>query len=106
MKSLFIAVMITGCLLNPLGALAKQVGGGDLTFTPKNASPVVFSHEKHVNGKELTCASCHYQVFQMARGSYTMDMKKISKGEFCGKCHNGQRSFDVNDPGECSRCHH
>ena len=106
MKSLFIAVMITGWLLNPLGAPAQQVGGGDLMFTPKNAPPVVFSHKKHVNGKGLTCASCHYQVFQMAQGSDTMDMGKISKGDFCGTCHNGQRSFDVHDQGKCSRCHH
>jgi len=28
-------------------------------------------------------------------GFYKMDMSKLTKGDFCGKCHNGQKSFDV-----------
>ncbi len=93
------------CLLFPLSASAQKVGGGDLTFSPKNAGLVVFSHEKHVSGKGLKCSGCHYQLFQMAQGSYKMDMSKINKGGFCGKCHNGQKAFDVQDKKNCSRCH-
>ncbi len=104
MMILSIAVVIT-CLIMPIGALAQKVGGGDLTFTPKNAAPVVFSHEKHVNGKGLKCTGCHYQIFQMAQGSYKMEMSKINKGDFCGKCHNGQKAFDVTDQKNCVRCH-
>ncbi len=104
-KRLLAIAMVMASLPIPLSALAQKVGGGDLTFTPKNASPVVFSHETHVVGNGLKCVSCHYQIFQMAHGSYKMDMAKITKGDFCGRCHNGQRAFDVKDHKNCTRCH-
>ena len=100
------AITILGaCLVVPVIAGADRVGGGDLTFTPQNAAPVVFSHEKHVIVKGLKCTGCHYQVFQMAQGSYKMDMSKINKGGFCGKCHNGRKAFDTKDKKNCGRCH-
>ncbi len=102
---LFFPLLVAALLLIPSGAFAQRVGGGDLTFTPKNASPVVFSHEKHVKGKGLKCIGCHYQISQMANGSYRMDLAKINKDDFCGKCHNGQKAFDVKDAKNCNRCH-
>ena len=81
------------------------VGGGDLTFKPKGAKPVFFSHQIHVDGKTYKCSACHYNVFQMAKDSYKMEMSKINKGDFCGKCHNGERSFDVNSKENCNKCH-
>lgn len=105
MYTLFIAALIIGSLSIPHAAGARSTGGGDLTFTLPNALPVIFSHKKHVKGQELKCSGCHYQLFQMAQGSYKMEMGKITKGEFCGRCHNGRVSFDVQDPQNCSRCH-
>jgi c(7)-type cytochrome triheme protein len=102
---MFVTAMIIGCLWIPRTALAQPAGGGDLTFMPQNASPVVFSHNKHLKGRELKCSGCHYQIFQMAQGAYKMDMGKITKGEFCGRCHNGQVTFNVQDPKNCSYCH-
>ena len=100
-----IAFCIAVCLLMPVVSFADKVGGGDLKFTPKGASAVVFSHQIHVTVKGLKCTGCHYQVFQMTQGSYKMDMKKMTKGDFCGKCHNGQKSFDVKEAKNCTRCH-
>jgi len=105
MKRLLIVSIALVILLTPMMVRAEKIGGGDLTFTPKNATPVVFSHEKHVNEKGLKCTGCHYQIFQMAQGSYKMEMTKINKGDFCGKCHNGQKGFDVKDQKNCARCH-
>lgn len=105
MKRTLMITVVIACLLVPMSVLAQKVGGGDLTFSPKNAAHVVFSHEKHVNEKGLKCTGCHYQIFQMSQGSYKMDMNKLNKGDFCGKCHNGQRGFDVKDQKNCSRCH-
>lgn len=93
------------CLFVPLSVFAEKVGGGDITFKPKNSGQVVFSHDKHVSGKGLKCTGCHYQIFQMQQGSYKMDMDKITKGDFCGKCHNGQKSFDVKEQSNCGKCH-
>ncbi len=97
----FISVLVA----LPFVLYAGSVGGGDIQFKPKNAGPVLFSHEKHVNEKGLKCTGCHYQLFPMAKNSYKMDMSKISKGEFCGKCHNGEKAFDVKDTTQCAKCH-
>jgi c(7)-type cytochrome triheme protein len=103
-RSIVVLLCIAWCAV-PLSAFAQKVGGGDLTFTPKNASPVVFSHETHVKSKGIKCTACHYQIFQMNKGSNKLDMSKITKGDFCGNCHNGQKSFDVKDTKNCTRCH-
>jgi c(7)-type cytochrome triheme protein len=105
MKRLFVITVVMICILVPMSVFSQKVGGGDVTFTPKNAGPVRFSHEKHVSEKGLRCSNCHYQLFQMSQGSYKMDMSKLTKGDFCGKCHNGKRAFDVSDQKNCSRCH-
>ena len=89
----------------PLGIAFAAVGGGDLVFKPANAKPVFFSHEKHVDEKRKKCSACHYHVFQMEKNSDKMDMTKITKGQFCGTCHNGDRSFDVHDKANCVKCH-
>jgi c(7)-type cytochrome triheme protein len=99
---LSLSIMI---LAIPCAASAGAVGGGDLRFAPVGAPPVTFSHEKHVVDKGLKCTGCHYQIFQMAQTSYKMQMNKITKGGFCGKCHNGQKAFDVREKENCSRCH-
>jgi len=100
-----IAICFILSIAAAVNANAQVVGGGDLKFQQKGASPVVFSHEVHVKNKGLKCTGCHYQVFQMTHGSYKMDMSKITKGAFCGKCHNGEKSFDVNEKKNCAKCH-
>jgi c(7)-type cytochrome triheme protein len=106
MKVLFIAVAFI-CLMTESALQAKSVGGGDIIFTPKNpgVKQVLFSHENHVTGKNIKCSGCHYRIFQMAKGSYKMNMDKITEGEFCGKCHDGRIAFDVKDKKNCKRCH-
>lgn len=105
--ALFFAVLV--CLAFSVTlALAdsgKDIGGKDLTFNPKGAKPVIFSHQLHVSSKGLKCTGCHFHIFQMSKGSYKMDMKKITKGEFCGNCHNGRKSFGVKESKNCTRCH-
>jgi len=103
-RTILIALVVAGLAL-PFPAIAQRVGGGDIKFTPKNANPVTFSHETHVREKGIKCTGCHYQIFQMAQGSYKMDMSKLTKGDFCGKCHNGQKSFDVKGADNCTKCH-
>ena len=103
MKKIWFFSMVL-CLAAAPASFAA-VGGGDLTFTAKDAKPVFFSHIKHVEGKKYKCSACHYSVFQMAKDSYKMDMSKITKGQFCGTCHNGERSFAVSDKASCVICH-
>jgi c(7)-type cytochrome triheme protein len=107
MKPLFTA-MILICLSLPMDLSAHRVGGGDIVFRPAapGVKQVLFSHEMHVTRKSIKCSRCHYEIFEMAKGSYGMTMEKITKGEFCGMCHNGRNAFDVHDKMHCDRCHH
>ena len=98
---LFLAAAIA---LAPITGLSK-VGGGDIEFKPKGAGVVTFQHEQHVNYKGFKCADCHYKTFQMGGTSYKMDMSALTKGAFCGKCHDGKKAFDVKDANSCKRCH-
>lgn len=91
--------------LLPLTAISK-VGGGDITYTPKAANKVVFQHEYHVRLKGMRCNNCHYKTFQMRGNSeYSMDMTTLTKGKFCGSCHDGTKAFSVKDAAVCARCH-
>ncbi len=100
------ALCAVSCLFLAAGSFAvAATGGGDLTFKPQNAKPVIFSHEEHVNVKELKCSACHNHTFQMGKDEDKMDMSKMTKGLFCGHCHNGTKAFDVKDKANCGRCH-
>ncbi len=103
MKTALILIAVFCLVLSAGTAVAS--GGGNLTFKSPNAKTVTFSHDQHVNVKSLKCSACHNHTFQMSKGSDKMDMSKINKGEFCGHCHNGVRSFDVHDKASCGRCH-
>ncbi len=91
-------------VLVPLIALSK-IGGGDITYKPKGADNVVFSHKHHVNLKGRKCTNCHYQPFQMLYDSCKMNMATLSRGNFCGTCHDGKKAFDVKAYENCTRCH-
>jgi c(7)-type cytochrome triheme protein len=106
MKARALVVIAVLCLVLSAGtAVASVAGGGDIKYTPPNAKPVVFSHEEHVNIKVLRCSACHNHTFQMGRNEDKMDMSKMTKNLFCGRCHNGEKAFDVKDKANCGRCH-
>jgi c(7)-type cytochrome triheme protein len=100
------ALVVGLFVLAPLTALPK-VGGGDVEYNPKGAGKVVFAHEYHVNLKGQKCSNCHDKTFQMKGGdaSYKMDMSTLTKGQFCGSCHNGKQGFDLKAADSCRRCH-
>lgn len=69
--------------------------------------PVTFSHKVHVTEKKLQCPDCHMKIFQMKKmaAASQMKMEKFNEGEFCGKCHNGEKAFTTKDSNSCPRCH-
>jgi c(7)-type cytochrome triheme protein len=76
----------------------------DVNFRFKNAEPVVFSHDIHLEKYKNNCKVCHNAIFSLKdRKRYTMaDMEKTKS---CGGCHNGARAFDVKTEKDCNRCH-
>lgn len=61
--------------------------------------PARFSHPVH---SKLKCKDCHPNVFKDKKGTNLVTMKRNVEGEYCGKCHNGQSSWDMSN---CKRCH-
>ncbi len=67
----------------------------------------MFSHTLHFGQLDLSCDSCHPDVFEKkrgaakAKGDYTM--KSLAEGQYCGVCHDGDMAFATNT--QCSSCH-
>ena len=98
MRSLF----VFGLLLSPAYA---ETSKGDIVFTLKTADTVVFSHDFHTKTRGITCAACHFRTFQEDGASFHMKKEKLNKRDFCGHCHNGMKSFDLQSEKNCARCH-
>lgn len=62
--------------------------------------PVIFPHWFH--RLRFTCNVCHPEIFNMRAGSNNITMAAIIEGKFCGKCHNGEIAWSVDN---CHRCH-
>ena len=77
---------------------------GDITMNKyaqeAGMPPVVFPHWFH--RIRFKCKVCHPAIFKMRGGANDVNMIKIIKGEFCGKCHNGRIAWP---PIYCDRCH-
>ncbi len=104
-KKIVIPAFLSCFLFSAVASAQLLVGGGNVRYEPRGAAPVLFNHEKHVEANGRKCSSCHFGVFQMEKGSNRMNMSKITKGDFCGTCHNGKIAFDVDHREHCAKCH-
>ena len=63
--------------------------------------PVIFPHWFH--RIRFQCRVCHTELgFEMRAGANDVTMNEISKGKFCGACHNGNIAWSVDN---CGLCH-
>ncbi len=85
--------------------VAIGIGGGDITFTPKNAGKVLFSHDLHTKTHGVKCMACHFSKFAAGKNGFQIKKETLNKREFCGHCHNGLKGFDLESQTNCSRCH-
>lgn len=76
----------------------------DVTFTFKNAAPVVFSHELHLSKYNNNCKICHAALFNLRERRH-FSMAEMEKTRSCGACHTGVKAFSVANQKECVRCH-
>ena len=96
-------------------ALEKMVSSGhipqDISMTtPESKTIAVFSHKKHTDREKLKCIECHPKVFIMKVGSNVvkkgqLTMAEMSKGKYCGNCHNDDKAFSVTSVQHCKKCH-
>ena len=64
-------------------------------------APVLYPHWLHRILFE--CKVCHESIFQMQRWSNGISQEKITSGQQCGVCHNGDMAFGADK--DCNRCH-
>jgi c(7)-type cytochrome triheme protein len=62
--------------------------------------PVNFSHQNHT--KKYKCSECHPKIFLMKKGATKLTMDEMYKGNSCGVCHDGKKSFAST---ACAKCH-
>lgn len=102
------AALLAMLLLLPLltsHGLAEELG--DITIPHTAPGPIVegavmFPHWIH--RMQFRCSVCHDAIFQMKAGGDAITMDDISKGKYCGTCHNGKTAFAVGFD-TCDRCH-
>lgn len=91
--------------LSPCSAGAQQEQQEEKIIFNKYAEkydmkPVVFTHGLHI--KRNKCEICHDAIFIKKKGANDINMNKNSKGQYCGKCHNGRDAYPLL---KCERCH-
>jgi c(7)-type cytochrome triheme protein len=62
---------------------------------------VTFDHATHVKGE---CSVCHPRLFPM-KSSAAKPRDGMHEETACGACHDGKKSFGVEDDKSCFRCH-
>jgi c(7)-type cytochrome triheme protein len=97
----FIAALVL-ILALPLISSAKETK--DISFSFKNAEPVIFSHDSHLEKYRQNCRICHNAIFDMRKRKH-FTMADMEKTKSCGACHSGIKAFSVKDEKACSKCH-
>ncbi|WP_191965662.1 c(7)-type cytochrome triheme domain-containing protein [Oryzomonas sagensis] len=83
---------------------AAAVETKDIKFAIKNATPVVFSHERHLLKYNNNCKMCHNAIYDLkAHRHFTM--AEMEKTKSCGACHSGVKAFSVATEKDCAKCH-
>lgn len=97
---LFSAILVIMSVVVSAGAAEYK----DVTFSFKNAGPVIFSHELHLSKYNNNCKVCHNAIFNLRERRH-FTMAEMEKTRSCGACHTGVKAFSVADEKSCVRCH-
>jgi c(7)-type cytochrome triheme protein len=76
-----------------------------LTQAPGSPGKVVFNHASHTDADRPDCTACHPRLFSILKNrtaGRTILHARMEKGQQCGACHDGKKSFGMDD---CSICH-
>jgi c(7)-type cytochrome triheme protein len=62
---------------------------------------VIFHHATH----HQSCRTCHPKPFAMQAGTTPLVKDEMFEGGTCGRCHDGDEAFGVDDGDHCEKCH-
>ncbi len=71
----------------------------DVVYKVKETGPLSFRHSTHVIRQQ--CGVCHNSIYKTS-GNPRVSMAEMEKGNSCGSCHNGKKSFSL---ASCTTCH-
>lgn len=82
-------------------------GPKPITYSPGEVSPgtVTFLHATHAKGG---CTTCHPRLFAMKTtpaGTQAKPKGDMHAETACGACHDGKKTFAVDDERSCAKCH-
>ncbi|NJD92398.1 MAG: cytochrome C [Geobacter sp.] len=97
-----IALLVFLAALLPVLSFAKETK--DIPFNFKNAEPVIFSHDFHLEKYKNNCRICHNAIFNL-RQKKRFTMAEMEATKSCGACHSGIKAFSVKDEKYCTKCH-
>ncbi len=89
-------------VVSAISASAKETK--DIQFKFKNADPVTFSHDIHLEKYNNNCRICHNTIFDIKHPRH-YTMAEMEKTKSCGACHTWVKAFSVADEKDCVRCH-
>lgn len=106
--------LLSVALVYASGNVAADEEYDEDTYGPKDpivwvkpVKAVVFDHKIHTMGAELSCDSCHDDLFEMEAGAAEekedFTMETLYEGGYCGACHDGSTAFASNT--RCTACH-
>ena len=104
LETRFLVAFLLVAIVAPCQASAP----GDLRLEREDKSDIevfpesVFPHWVH--RLNYRCDVCHDRLFEMKKGSTSISMEVINKGESCGMCHNGDVAFGTG-VAHCATCH-
>ena len=106
-KKCLFGVIALALLSYGLGTLSIEAWAeyGDVILnqrsTQEGMRPVVFPHWFH--RIRFRCKVCHAELgFIMRAGGNDINMNKITDGQYCGACHNGEVAWPTE---HCDLCH-
>jgi c(7)-type cytochrome triheme protein len=97
-------LLFTAIALMLSAVMAGAAEYKDVTFSFKNAGPVVFSHDLHLRKYNNNCKVCHSAIYNLRERRH-VSMAEMEKTRSCGACHSGVKAFSVANEKECARCH-
>jgi c(7)-type cytochrome triheme protein len=87
-------------------ALPKLPDELKLAKSADSPGQVFFNHASHVDAAKPQCTTCHPKDFKILKSSPSrapITHEDMEKGRLCGSCHDGKKSFGLQD--DCTMCH-
>lgn len=102
---LFFYMALAGTFVFAIGSSPAVSEYADIVLNKRSDQegqrPVIFPHWFH--RIRYQCRVCHSELgFEMQAGANDVTMDEITKGKFCGACHNGDIAWPVDN---CDLCH-